>query len=119
MSHPPFDLAHVEAQWGDPADETYRMILGIFTDECDELCGKARSALVEGRPGDLARIAHTLRGASANVGALHLGQTAGALEAAAAAGEMGSLPALLESMETAAGVVRDVIAAGGPNFDGA
>jgi len=117
MPHTAFDPALAEAQWSGMADDTRRMILGIFAEECDELCGKARAALADGDSGALARAAHTLRGAAANVGALHLAAASEALEAAATTGSTDILVELVERMTGAGEAVRAAIATGEPYLD--
>jgi HPt (histidine-containing phosphotransfer) domain-containing protein len=109
-----FDLAQIGEQWGDPTDETYRMILGIFMEECAGLCARARPMLAEGRRDQVLHIGHGLRGAAANVGAVQLAGRAQALEAAALTGTGEALAALVAEMEQAWAAVEAEVAAGGP-----
>jgi len=111
---PAFDLTHIADQWGSPADDIYRTILGIFAEEGAKLCRDARAALGDGRLEALGRTAHTMKSAAANVGALHLSHCAGDLEEAAEAGVSRDLAALVARLETAWAAVGERIAKGGP-----
>jgi HPt (histidine-containing phosphotransfer) domain-containing protein len=114
----PFDLAQINHQWGSPADDIYRTILGIFAGESVKLCADARASLATGQWDVLMRAAHTLAGASANVGALHLAACARALHTAAEAGEKRELEPLLVQVEAAWRAVCDGIAQGEPSAHG-
>jgi HPt (histidine-containing phosphotransfer) domain-containing protein len=109
-----FDLARIEAQWGAPVDDIYRVVLSIFATEGGERCAEARVSLAEGRRDALHRAAHTLAGASANVGAIHLSNCAASLEAAAKTQPEKTLGELLNQVESAWQAVRNEIRAGGP-----
>lgn len=109
-----FDSAHLRDQWGSSSDEIYRAILDIFVVEAEGLCIAARSSLDEGQRDGLARAAHTLGGASANVGALQLARCAGALEESAQSGEQQQLEGLLRNVEAAWQAVKADLALGGP-----
>jgi HPt (histidine-containing phosphotransfer) domain-containing protein len=109
-----FDLAHINDQWGSPVDDIYRTILGIFAEEGVKLCADARASLATGRRDVLARAAHTLAGASANVGALHLAACARSLQASAETGKNSELEPLVARVEAAWHAVRDGIAQGEP-----
>jgi HPt (histidine-containing phosphotransfer) domain-containing protein len=113
-----FDLAHINAQWGSPQDDIYLTILGIFADEGAKLCAAARASLATGQRRELVRAAHTLAGASANIGALRLAACARDLEASAESGRDGELEQLIARVEAAWWSVRDGIAQGGPSLDG-
>jgi HPt (histidine-containing phosphotransfer) domain-containing protein len=115
---PTFDMPHIKDQWGSPADDIYRIILGIFADESVKLCADARVSLTTGERDVLVRAAHTLAGASANVGALHLAACARALQAAAEAGKNRELEPLVARVEAAWQAVRDGIARGEPSPHG-
>jgi HPt (histidine-containing phosphotransfer) domain-containing protein len=56
------------------------------------------TALRQGDPGSVERTAHSLRGASANLGATTLADLCGELEALARATALGMAPDLLESI---------------------
>jgi len=112
-----FDLVQIEEQWGSASDDTYRMILGIFAEECAGLCSKALLMLADGRRDQLAHVAHGVRGAAANVGAFRLAECAGLLEAAATHDE-NALVVLVAEMEYAWDAVRTEIEAGGPMSHG-
>jgi HPt (histidine-containing phosphotransfer) domain-containing protein len=111
---PAFDLNHIADQWGSPADDIYRTILGIFAEEGTKLCGDARAALDEDRRKALQRAAHTLKSAAANVGALHLSRCARELEEAAGTADPAELAPLVAQVETAWAAVSARIADGGP-----
>jgi HPt (histidine-containing phosphotransfer) domain-containing protein len=115
---PAFDLAHIDAQWGIPRDEIYPIILGIFADEGMKLCADARISLAAGRRDALVRAAHTLAGAAANVGALHLATCARTLQAAAETGREKEIGQLVAQVQTAWQAVSACIAQGGPATHG-
>ncbi len=109
-----FDLAQIHHRWGGPSDEIYLTILGIFAVEADALCAQARASLADGRRDTLMRVAHTLRGAAANICAIQLAERAGAAEAAALSGTAPVLEILVSDMEAAWQTVKADIAMGGP-----
>jgi HPt (histidine-containing phosphotransfer) domain-containing protein len=113
-----FDLAHINDQWGSPADDIYRTILGIFADEGVKLCASARASLATGQRDVLVRAAHTLAGAAANVGALQLAACARELQTVAEAGQNEELEPLVSRVEAAWQAVRDGIVQGEPSADG-
>jgi HPt (histidine-containing phosphotransfer) domain-containing protein len=113
---PAFDLQHIADQWGSPADDIYRTVLGIFADEGTKLCGDARAALDEDHRKALQRAAHTLKSAAANVGALHLSRCARELEEVAGTAEPAELAPLVTQVETAWAAVSAWIAGGGPGL---
>lgn len=113
-----FDEAQIAEQWGSLQDDIYRTVLGIFADEGAKLCADARASLAAGRRDGLMRAAHTLAGASANVGALHLATCARALQASAEIGDNAELEALITRVETEWQTVRARIAEGGPTAHG-
>ena len=98
---PAFDLSHIADQWGSPDDDIYRAVLGIFAEEGAKLCGDARDALADDRRQALERMAHTMKSAAANVGALHLSRCAQALEAAAGTAKPAELAPLVAQVEVA------------------
>jgi len=118
MSQSTFDLTRINEQWGSPADDIYRTILGIFADEGTKLCADARASLTAGQCDVLLRAAHTLAGASANVGALHLAACARDLQAAVEAGRDRELELLVSRVEAAWQAVRHGIARGEPSAHG-
>jgi CheY-like chemotaxis protein/HPt (histidine-containing phosphotransfer) domain-containing protein len=65
-----------------------REILDLFAGNGPRLAADLRAAAGAGDAPRLARLAHTLRGASANVGAAALARAAGAMEAAAREGDL-------------------------------
>jgi HPt (histidine-containing phosphotransfer) domain-containing protein len=119
VSQPAFDLAYIQEQWGELSDELYRSILKIFASEAATLCVQTRVLFAEGRREELVRAAHTIKGAAANIGALRLSQSAGALETAATAGTANeALADLLTRVEIAWDAVRAEIEAGRPTLRG-
>jgi two-component system sensor histidine kinase/response regulator len=114
----PFDEAQIAEQWGSLEDEIYLTVLNIFADEGAKLCVDARSSLASGQRDALIRAAHTLAGASANVGALHLAACARALQSSAEAGGSAELELLVTQVETAWQAVRGEIAKGRPASHG-
>jgi HPt (histidine-containing phosphotransfer) domain-containing protein len=113
-----FDLAQIDEAWGGAADETYRMVLGIFAPEAEGLRAGLADALANQDTASIVRLAHTLRGAAANVAASRLAACAGALERAAAQGDLAALPALLLALDAAVGATCAEIAGGGPAESG-
>ncbi len=111
-----FDLPHIREQWGELPEETYREILAIFIDEAETMRSAASDALADMDRAELARVAHGLRGASTNMGALHLGSCAGTLEAACPTESPESLATHLAALDAAWREVRAVVAAGGPDI---
>ena len=111
---PAFDHAHIADQWGNPADDIYWTILGIFAEEGAKLCEDARTALSGSQLQALGRTAHTMKSAAANVGALHLSRCARDLEEASEAGTVRDLAPLVARVERAWAAVSKRIAEGGP-----
>jgi len=113
-----FDETQIAEQWGSLDDDIYRTVLGIFADEGAKLCADARASLATGQRDALMRAAHTLAGASANVGALRLATCARGLQASVETGETAELDAAMTRVETAWQAVRARIAEGGPTAHG-
>lgn len=113
-----FDRTQITEQWGSLQDDIYLTVLGIFVEEGAKLCADARSSLATGQRDALVRVAHTLAGASANVGALHLAACARALQLSAEAGWNAELELLVTQVEAAWQAVRSEIAKGRPASDG-
>ncbi len=107
---PLFDLAQIAESWGGADDDIYRTILGIFGPEAEGLCTQLAGLVAAGDAARLQRIAHTLRGAAANVGAARLAACAFALEHAPPGGAAG----LFTEVRDALGATLATIAAGGP-----
>jgi HPt (histidine-containing phosphotransfer) domain-containing protein len=114
MRRSAFDLAGIEAQWGAPPDEIFHAVLKIFVTEVEPRCVEARVALSEGRRDTLRRVAHTLKSASSNVGAVHLAECAAALETATEIETDETLGKLLARVQSAWEAVAGEFAAGGP-----
>lgn len=94
------DVAAIEALWGGPEDAAFRAVTEVYLGELKTLLASIRD-----HGGDrkaLTRHAHSLRGASNNVGAVAIARAAGAIEHA---GEGDDLAALIAALEQA--VARD------------
>jgi len=101
FSNTAFDRTYVETYWEDIPKELYLQVLGTFGAEGRHLCQSARAAAAALRLSELERVAHTMRGAAANVGALLLSERAMSLETAARENAVSELPDLLVAFETA------------------
>ena len=112
-----FDLRHVVAHWGSPADADYRRILVIFAEEAATLVAKAETALKSDQRRELVAAAHTLRGAAANMGAMRLAECAGQLEEAAPAAKVTEVQTVVAKLAGEWDVVAREIASGGPICD--
>jgi HPt (histidine-containing phosphotransfer) domain-containing protein len=100
-SNTAFDRAYVETYWEDVPKELYLQVLNTFGAEGRRLCQAARAAAGAQQLSELQHIAHTMRGAAANVGALGLSDRAMSLETAAKESAVSTLPDLLAAFETA------------------
>jgi hypothetical protein len=107
---PLFDLLQIGENWGGPEDPIYRAVLGIFGPETQRL----RVAIGRADHADLARLAHTLRGAAINVGATRLAAAAGALEHSAP----GAAADAIAGLDAALDATLAALAEGGPAADG-
>lgn len=107
---PVFDLNFIQDQWGNIADDTYRMVLEIFTPEMDQLCAALHEAAARQDRAALRRCAHTLRGAAQNVGAARLAREADLIERSAE----GDLAVRLAGLERARHDTAARLKAGGP-----
>jgi PAS domain S-box-containing protein len=76
--------------------ELLEAIVQEFLQNANELVGALRDAVNEGDPQSVQRASHTLRGASANVGATQLAELASKLEALGRAAALGTAPRLLD-----------------------
>jgi HPt (histidine-containing phosphotransfer) domain-containing protein len=117
-SEPIFDLAQIEENWGGADDDTYRAIIDIFVPEAKNLGAILSQALAGPDRAALLRAAHTLSGASSNVGASNLSSKARDLEFAALDAGQGTLASLNAEVQSALQTVLAVIAAGGPDAHG-
>jgi HPt (histidine-containing phosphotransfer) domain-containing protein len=75
--------------------ELLTAIIGGYINDGAVLLATLREALAEGDPQSVERAAHTLKGASANLGALRLTETCAKLEALGRAGALGTAPELV------------------------
>lgn len=95
-SRPAFDLDRLADNWGSKNAPLFRHIFSLFRGEALEMLPKIQDAVHQGDHAEVVRLAHLLRGASGNVCAMSLYESAGALENAA---EMIPPPALQEMVE--------------------
>jgi CheY-like chemotaxis protein/HPt (histidine-containing phosphotransfer) domain-containing protein len=77
--------------------ELLTAIMNGYADDGALLLVTLREALAEGDPQSVERAAHTLKGASANIGALRLTETCAKLEALGRAGALATAPQLVEA----------------------
>jgi HPt (histidine-containing phosphotransfer) domain-containing protein len=95
-----FDLdAALASTCGDR--EFLEELLGIFLGDVPRYMADARQGVAERTPNRVARAAHTLRGAAAQLGALALAAAAFDVERAANGSAAGGAPASLEPLERA------------------
>jgi HPt (histidine-containing phosphotransfer) domain-containing protein len=69
-----------------------------------------RAALASGDASALAKSAHSLKGASANVGANAIRSVSAQIESDAKFGELAGVASLLDELEVALGVLREAVA---------
>src|SRR5262249_24512685 len=72
------------------------LLVREYLDDGSRLLAALREAVAEGDPHQVERTAHTLKGASANLGAVRLTRVASRVEALGRAGALGTLPRLLD-----------------------
>jgi PAS domain S-box-containing protein len=81
---------------GDPA--LLAMVAELFAEDAPAQIAALRKALQAEHAEEVERVAHTLKGAAANIGAATLSAIAGKLEAEAAAGRLGNAPAIIDEL---------------------
>lgn len=113
-----FDLDHIRDQWGELPDDVYRSILPLFVEDGERFWNTLGKALQEMDRGAIAAAAHTLRGASGNIGAMELAQCAALLENAAPSASAEQLRPIITELDGAWRAVRATIEAGGPDIGG-
>jgi hypothetical protein len=88
-------------------------LLGMLVDEYDRdtriQIDRLHAALAEGDPHTVERCAHTVKGASANIGAMRLADLCRELESLGRAGALGEAPAILDRVETEFDKVRHAL----------
>jgi two-component system sensor histidine kinase/response regulator len=77
-----------------------RTIVSEYVKDGTQLLAAVRSAIAEGDPHTVERHSHTLKGASANLGAVGLTEICGKLEALGRAAALGTAPRLVEAATT-------------------
>ena len=90
-------------------EEICAEILKIFIEDVPERLKEMENSLVQGDNDTLKRGAHTLKGAAGNVSALMLREAASRLEAAVAAGELGSARGMLDAIAAEFGKFKKAI----------
>jgi HPt (histidine-containing phosphotransfer) domain-containing protein len=90
--------------------ELLSAIVNEYVTDGGRLLVALREALAEGDPEALERAAHTLKGSSANLGAVRMAEVCGRLEALGRAGALGTAPRLLADADTAFAEVRAALA---------
>jgi HPt (histidine-containing phosphotransfer) domain-containing protein len=81
-------------------------VSALFLADADIQLGALRQAIEQFDPGAVIRIAHTIRGASSNLGATKLGELCTVLELAAERGELSDAGPLLVAVTTELARVR-------------
>jgi len=106
----PAAIAEVLQRWI-PAETSPHIVAIVreYVDEATALLATLREALAEGDPQAVERAAHTLRNASANIGALGVSDVCATLETLARAGALGTAPQLVNEATTAFARVRDAL----------
>jgi len=97
---PVFDRAGFETRLMGDSELIVEIATGFLEDVPTKLAALAE-AVRHGDPAEASRLAHSLKGASANVGAVAMSAVAGALEAAGSAGRMEKVAALAPDLEAA------------------
>ncbi|MGO9876847.1 MAG: response regulator [Acidimicrobiia bacterium] len=90
--------------------ELLSMLVNEYLNDGTQLLATLREALAEGDPHILERTAHTLKGSSANLGAVRLAEICGRLEALGRAGALGTAPRLVDDADAAFAQVRAALA---------
>jgi CheY-like chemotaxis protein/HPt (histidine-containing phosphotransfer) domain-containing protein len=86
------------------------LLVREYVDDGARLLATLREALAEGDPHQVERTAHTLKGASANLGAARLVDVASRLEALGRAGALGTVGRLLDEADAEFALVRVALA---------
>ncbi len=102
------DLAAIAELWGGFDNPTFRAIAEAFLGEMDERLAAIAAALTANDRKQLQREAHSVRGASANVGATAVAAAAGVMEKAAPAADAERLANLATALSSCA--ARDLTA---------
>ncbi|MCI0457432.1 MAG: response regulator, partial [Gemmataceae bacterium] len=87
-----------------------RQIIGLFREDCPQLLAAVRAALERGQAGELARAAHTLKGAVGNLGATVAFQAALELETLGYGGDLSGARAALARLEGELGRFHEALA---------
>ena len=95
-------------------DRLVRRIIAAFPDDLDSILASIRAAQTAGDLPATARAAHTLKGASANLGAAPLRAACAALEKTALAGDASAIPGLVDTVLASAETLRAAIRSGPP-----
>src|SRR5262249_8411928 len=84
-------------------------LIGLFLGECDGWGPAARKAIAAGNAPAVRRIGHTVRGATAQLGAGPAALAAARLEALAHAGDLTQAPAACDAMEEQLRLLRPAL----------
>jgi CheY-like chemotaxis protein/HPt (histidine-containing phosphotransfer) domain-containing protein len=85
-------------------------IVSEYLDDGARLIASLRDGLAEGDPQAVERAAHTLKGSSANIGAVRVAEVCAQLEALGRVRALDTAPALVDDAETALTLVRAALA---------
>jgi two-component system, sensor histidine kinase and response regulator len=102
-------IARLERLGADAGEDLMEQLSALFLADADMGVVVMRDALAGDDAATLARAAHTLRGASANVGANALAALCAVLEADSTCGNLAAGPAHLAALETELGRVRSAL----------
>ncbi|MBE9551052.1 MAG: Hpt domain-containing protein, partial [Proteobacteria bacterium] len=89
-------------------EEVLREIIGIFLQDLPGQIESMEDAVKKGDPLLIQRLAHTMKGASGNAGAIALQKAALDLEKAAKTDDMGTASGMLDTIKKEFGTLRDL-----------
>lgn len=87
-------------------NEFINSVIDAFLPQLNRIPGEVREALAEGDGEDIARLAHSLKGSSANVGAQDVSEICRHLEKAAREGDLAAAGALADQLAEVARETR-------------
>jgi HPt (histidine-containing phosphotransfer) domain-containing protein len=92
-------------------EEAVRQLAQLYVRHVTEELVSLRRAAAECQPGDVAALAHSLKGSSGNIGALRMAHLCHRLEKAAAASDTAAAPELVRRIEAEFVLVRTAVLA--------